>query len=597
VSQAGPARAAVPDYVGRDAHLPLGVKLAYGAPNFAGAGMAIPVAIHMSIFYSDTVLVPLGYIALAVAAARAFDAITDPLMGWVTDRTKTRWGRRRPWMLVGAPVCSLAFILLFSPPAWLDPMQAAVWFSATFVLFFLGTTLYGIPHYGLGPELTLDYKERTSLFGWMEAFAVLGTMVAAAAPAFLIPALGGARPAYSAMALTMGLLLTALYVILCLRIRERPDFYQRPSNPLVPGVRRVMRNRPFRVLLAVYLAGSITGAIPGLMMPYFTKYVLRPEDPDRWIALFLLTYFAAAFLFLPVWLAASRRYGKRTVYLAMLLLGGTGSGALFFVGQGDVWPMLAILVWAGSSFGGRLFLAPSMQADVIDYDELLTGKRREAQYGALWAIMTKFAVIPSASVPLAILASLGFTPNVTQAEPVQLAIRAIFALLPAATALVAFGITLWFPIDERTHRAIRSGIDAHARGEDAVDPITGRVVPPPSAEEQVDREGWFLDHFSPRELGRLLRWGPANLLRGTALATGGAGLLCGAGVWAALASMQRLDAEPGLTTIVSVVVAGAGLTAMVFHGVRLRAALRLRAAPVEAGAVKAHLRRMERRPL
>lgn len=579
----------VPDYVGKDAHLPLGVKLAYGAPNFAGAGMAIPVAIHMSIFYSDTVLVPLGYIAMAVAFARAFDAITDPFMGWISDRTKTRWGRRRPWMLLGAPLCSLAFVALFSPPESLAPMDAARWFTVTFVIFFLGTTMYGIPHYGLGPEITLDYKERLSLFGWLEGFAVLGTMFAAAAPALLIQQLGSDRRAYASLAIGMGALLTLLYVILCLRIRERPDFYEREPNPLVPGIRRVMRNRSFRVLLGVYLAASITGAIPGLMMPYFTKYVLRPENPDSWIGLFLLTYFASAFLFLPVWIRAARRFGKKPIYLLNLALGGSGSAALFLVGPGDIGLMFGVLVWAGSSFGVRLFLAPSMQADVIDYDELMTGKRREAQYGALWAIMTKFTVIPSASVPLAILASLDFRPNVEQSETVQLAIRSIFALLPAATSIVAFVIALYFPIDERKHRAIRDGIDAHRRGEPAEDPLTGRIVAPPADRGVDEKTGWFLDHFSPRELERYLAGGASPVVaRATLAAALSAGVLA-TGTTIALRSVGSLAVEPGLGTILAVVLAGCGLTALLFHAIRLRAALRLGREPVEAGVVKAHL--------
>ena len=586
---AAPASPPVPDYVGKDAHLPLGVKLAYGAPNFAGAGMAIPVAIHMSIFYSDTVLVPLGYIAMAVAFARAFDAIVDPLMGWVTDRTKTRWGRRRPWILLGAPLCSLAFVALFSPPEALSTMDAARWFTLTFVLFFLATTMYGIPHYGLGPELTSDYKERLSLFGWMEGFSVLGTMVAAAAPALLITLLGSDRAAYRALAIGMGGLLTVLYVTLCLRIKERPDYYGRDPNPLVPGVRRVMRNRSFRVLLAVYLAASITGAIPGLMVPYFTKYVLRPENPDQWIGLFLLTYFASAFLFMPLWIQASRRWGKKTIYLLTLAMGGTGSAALFFVGEGQLYATLAILVWAGATFGVRLFLAPSMQADVIDYDELLTGKRREAQYGALWSIMTKFAVIPSASVPLAILASLGFHPNVEQTETVRSAISAIFALLPAATSLVAFGIAIYFPIDERIHRAIVAGIAAHRRGENAIDPLTGATLEPASDRGVDEETGWFLDHFSRRELERYLERGPSPLIAMAALEIAASVALLAFGTVVALRSVGSLATEPGVGTILAVVVAGIGLTAVIFHGIRLLAALRLRSRPVPDEIVKAHI--------
>lgn len=584
-----PAPPAFPDYVGKDDRLPLGVKLAYGAPNFAGAGMAIPVAIHMSIFYSDTILVPLGYIALAVAFARAFDAILDPLMGWVTDRTKTRWGRRRPWMLAGAPFCSIAFIALFSPPESLTEMGAARWFTVTFVLFFLATTMYGIPHYGLGPELTSDYKERLSLFGWMEGFSVLGTMVAAAAPALLIPLLGSDRSAYAALAIGMGALLTTLYVILCVRIRERPDYYGRPPNPLVPGLRRVMRNRSFRVLLAVYLAASITGAIPGLMIPYFTKYVLRPENPNQWIGLFLLTYFASAFLFMPIWIRASRRFGKKAIYLVTLLMGGTGSAALFWVGEGQLHATLAILVWAGATFGVRLFLAPAMQADVIDYDELLTGKRREAQYGALWSIMTKFAVIPSASVPLAILASLGFEPNVEQSGTVRLAISGIFALLPAATSFVAFGIAIFFPIDEKIHRAIVAGIEAHRRGETAIDPLTGARLEP-AGDRGVDEDaGWFLDHFSSRELERALETGQKPLVARVGGWIAASALVFAAGTTVALETVGSLSREPGVSTILAVMAAGIGLTGTIFHSIRLRAALRLEASPLPVEVVKAHL--------
>jgi GPH family glycoside/pentoside/hexuronide:cation symporter len=581
--------APVPDYVGKDAKLPVGVKLAYGAPNFAGAGMAIPIAIHMSIFYSDTVLLPLGYIALAVAVARAFDAITDPIMGWVTDRTNTRWGRRRPWMLLGAPLCALSFIALFTPPAGVMGVQAATWFTISFVFYFLFHTMYSIPHYGLGPELTFDYKERSSLFGWMEGFTVLGTIVAASAPAFLIPRLGGARAGYAALAIGMGAMLTLLYVWQCVRIKERPDFYQRKPNPLIPGVRRVMRNRPFRILLAIYLAGSITAAIPGLLMPFYTKYILQPEDPNKWIGIFLVTYFGSGFLLLPFWIRLTRWWGKKQVYLLTFPVGGTAAFSLFFLGEGDLVLCFWILVWAGSVFGVRLFLGPSMQADVIDYDELYTGKRREAQYGALWALMFKFTMIPSASVPLAILAVVGFEPNVQQTDTVQVALRAIFGFGPAATSIIAFAIALFFPIKEETHRKIIAGIQAHQRGEPARDPLTGRLVPPPS-ERGVDEEtGWFLDHFSRRELRRYVDRGPAALIRG---AVGGAVVSLAIFVVAtgqALRNLGDLSTRPGLTTVFEVVVAGFALTAVLYHAMRLRAARRMRERPVPVDSVRAHL--------
>jgi len=406
--------------------LPLSTKIYYGLPSFAGAALAIPIAIHLTIFYSDTVLVPLGVIALVKALARSLDAITDPLMGWASDRTRSRWGRRRPWIAVGAPLAAVAFYLMFTPPEDLSGVTAATWFAVTYTLYYVFHTVYVIPHYALGPELTLDYNERTTLFGIREGFVVGGTLVAAVLPPVLISLVGGQRDAYATFAIIFGALLVILYLNLVVRVKERESFMTRESNPLIPGVRRVMRNSVFRLLLAVYLVGSITGAIPGLMMPFFTKYVLQPENPDMWLGIFLACYFAGGFLFLPVWVWLATKFEKKPIWLIGFLPGIFGSLALFTLEKGDLVPTMCVLVISGMGFSAGLFLGPSMQADVIDYDELHTGKRREAQYSAMWSIMTKFMVIPSMSVPLAILASVGYVPNVEQTETVQFTIKVRF---------------------------------------------------------------------------------------------------------------------------------------------------------------------------
>ena len=209
--------------------------------------MAIPVAIHVNPFYSDTVLVPLAWVALAAALARVLDAIIDPFAGWLSDHTHTRWGRRRPWIAVAAPIAALVFIALFTPPTWLSAQGAAFWFGATLMSFFILNMLYGLPHAALGPELTLDYHERSSLFSWREGFALVGTLVAAVVPGILIKILGDERRAFADMAIAYGALMVSLYWLLVWRVRERPEFVRRKSNPLVPGIRRSLRNRPFVV--------------------------------------------------------------------------------------------------------------------------------------------------------------------------------------------------------------------------------------------------------------------------------------------------------------------------------------------------------------
>ena len=576
-------------FAGIGEKLPLGIKLAYGMPNIAGAAMVIPIGIHMNIFYSDVVGVPLGMIALAVAISRAFDAITDPLMGWLTDRTNTRWGRRLPWMFVGAPLCAVSFVLLFSPPETLTGADAGLWFGATFALYFLFHTMYVIPHYGLGPELTPDYKERSSLFAWMEGFTLVGTMVAAALPGLVLIPYFGERQAFVIFALTFGTVLTLLYFWQCYRITERPENYQRRPNPLVPGMRRVIRNRPARILLGSYVVGSITGAIPGLMTPYFVTYVLQPEDSTRWIGYYLLAYFASGFLSLPIWLRIVRRVGKKPVYIVARLMGISGGAMLFSLGKGDLVLSLVVLVWAGLSFGPAIFLGPSIQADVIDYDELYTGKRREAQYGAFWAFIVKFTVIPSAGIPLAILANLGYVPNVEQSETVRFAISAIYGLAPALFGVLSLLIFLLFPINEKTHAMVLEGIEAHKRGESAVDPLTGKLVQPPDDRAVDEETGWFLDHFASSELRRASRMGPRVIVLGASLWATLSLAISVVCVRLVIQTLHEISTAPKWWTVVLIAVAGVALAFCLYHVIRVVAARRMERAPVANDVVASHI--------
>ncbi len=573
--------------------LRLSVKLCYGLPALAISAMTIPIGIHMPRFYSDEVLAPLGYVAIAIAAARALDAITDPLMGWISDHTRSRWGRRLPWIAVGTPLAALCFWALFNPPEASGRIAASVWFAASFGLFYLFNTVASVPRAALGAELSLDYHERSSLFGIETFFVMLGVVLGSVLPGILQQGFGlSLRAAYGSMGLCYGLLLVVLYVPFLWRVRERVEFARRESNPLVPGLRRAVRNRPFRVLLVSYIVVAIPGVLPAIMAPYYVYYVLAPANPEGWLTAYVLGYFATGFLFLPVWVRASRRFGKLWAFVVSNAIGAIGTGACFWTGPGDEWIALLCFVFAGIAGATSYFLVPSMLADVIDYDELRTGKRREGQFIAFQGLVQKAVAIPSASVPLAILARLGYVPNEIQTPEVTFAIRFLLTLFPAIFYALATLAVLFYPLSQSVHEAIRRGIDAHARGASALDPLTGRRLAP-HRDRGGDETGWRLDYFSRGELRRLLRHGPGRLRRDVSVALGAAAAVAAGALALAIRGTPGLEAEPGVGVVSAVVAAGAGLTAAAFHALRLAAARGMATAPVDAESIRRHLEALD----
>jgi GPH family glycoside/pentoside/hexuronide:cation symporter len=572
--------------------LSLAQKVLYSAPTFAGAAIAIPLLIHLPKFYSDVVLVPIGYIALAIAVARALDAMVDPAIGWLSDRTNTRLGRRRPYMLLGAPFAAVALYFMLAPPESLEPARAGVWFGVTFAFYFFFHAIYEIPYLGMGAELTLDYHERSSLYGWRTAFLISGTFVASVLPVVL--ASRGPRGAMAATGTLLAVLLVVLYLLLVVGVRERRRVTIHSTNALVPGVRVAVRNRPFMILFLTLVIASLPAAIPALLLPYYVDYVIDPADTQKTVAYFLVLYFGTSFFCVPLWVAAARRFGKLHAWLASFVIGISAGIGLFFAGKGDVQWVALLHVWAGIAFGAGFLLFPAMQADVIDYDELHTGQRREAQFTAFWALVPKLVAIPGAALPIAVLAQLGYVPNQDQSPTVLMGIRVIYALVPAACATVAFFLGRRYNVTQQVHEKIRAGIAAHARGESAVDPLTGRVIPPPASRVVDPDTAWFLDHFSPGELRHVLERGAAGLRARVVAKAAACVALSVAAVAICISTLPAVHEEPGLLPVLSVVSAGFALTGAAFHALRLRPAARLAAQPIAPELLRAHLEQNQR---
>jgi len=452
--------------------LPLGKKIAYAAPAFTLAVVGIPVYVYIPKFYTDVVGVHIGMLGFILLAVRLFDAVTDPLLGYLTDRTRTPFGRRRPYIALGSLALAVTLYLLFNPPK-ASPAFETWWFGVCIFSLFLFWTTVVVPYESLGPELTFDYHERTGLFGLRDGAMLAGTLIAASSPLIVSQALGlsqdaeGERLKYFWIAAIYGPMLILCSWWCVLAIQERSGIEHQAGKPLLQGLHAVAQNKPFLLLLASYTIAAFGSNLPATLILYYVEYVLGSNQAD----LFLALYFVTGIVFLPAWVLLSRRIGKKWAWIASMAMNTGSFVGVFFLGPGDA-PLYGVLVFlSGIGLGATIALPSAMQADVIDYDELLTGERREGQYIGLWSISKKLAAALGVGVSLSVLSFAGYMPNVEQSETVRMTLRVLYALVPSVFNLLGLGIALFYPIHSKTHEEILAAIQKRKAGETVRDPL------------------------------------------------------------------------------------------------------------------------------
>jgi GPH family glycoside/pentoside/hexuronide:cation symporter len=356
---------------------------------------------------------------------------------------------------------SLAMIFLFNPPDAAVP-YSAVWFAVSIFALFFFWTLVSVPYESLGPEITFDYHERISLFGFRDGFLIAGTLAAAASPAlvewlFNLPSTDrGERDKFFWFSVLYAPLIVALCWLCVASIKELPRRRQAPSPlGIFKGLRQMGRNRPFMILLAAYTVSAIGNNLPATLILYYVEYVLQSDLAEVFLMLYLVTGMA----FLPGWMFISRKIGKKSAWLTSMAVNTGSFFMVFFLGPGDVIIYGILVFLSGIGFGATLAIPSAIQADVIDYDEWLTGERREGQYVGLWSIAKKLAAAVGVGLAFSVLGTVGYTPNVAQSEQVTFTLRTLYALVPSVCNLIAIVIAMAYPMDSKTHRALRNAID------------------------------------------------------------------------------------------------------------------------------------------
>jgi GPH family glycoside/pentoside/hexuronide:cation symporter len=448
-SPAEPARAEAP--------LSRNALWSYTLPGFGVSFLYTLVLVAYLNFATDHLGAAPAVVGLIFAAAKVWDAFADPTAGYLSDRTRSRFGRRRSWMLASSLPLAVFAWLAWAPPASLHGLALSAWIAVTILGFHAAYSVFEVPNLALGAELTQDRVARQRVFGLRQA---VRTIALFGAFGIGYPIVLSGREGAAAVGLVMGLVSAALIVVCTLRLPpERADYQARGGQRLWRSFADVWSNPHARLLLIVYFIESIGIGGLSVLVPYVTRYVM--ERPDLGPTM-LVTYTTANLAGIPLWLWLGRRYEKRRLWLVAMLQGGFGFGILFFLGPND-WPlMVASSLIAGSANACAVTLGQALKADLVDVDEHRTGERKEGAYFAAWSFVGKLANGIMIAVVGVVLSLVGYQPNVPQSERVLFAM--VFLLGGMPTLGYAIGSLLFsrFSLSEAEHARIRAELDARA---------------------------------------------------------------------------------------------------------------------------------------
>jgi GPH family glycoside/pentoside/hexuronide:cation symporter len=455
----------MPGYEGDgEERLPRRTKLLYGMGDIGFSLTSTIIGVLFAIYLTDMVGLRPGLAAAAVFVGRTWDYINDPLIGYISDRTRTRWGRRRPFLLFGFLPYAVAFALLWWKPPIGAPLGLAAYYAFAYLLYDASATFVYMPYYALTPELTLDYDERTSLTGYRMGFSILGSLVAFTVPLMLI---GTMRPENGDRVLMMGALFGAIsalpLLVVFLSTRERPEFQAQEQPGLKESLRAAGRNRPFLFAAGIFLLTWTTVSIVQAVLLFFLKYRMGLEAESDLIA---ATVFVVALLALPFWAWTSRRWDKRLAYVAGIGFWAAVQLVLVVISPGWGMPVvLTLAALAGVGVGAAHVLPWSIIPDAVEWDELATGQRHEGMFYSLVTLMQKVA--SSIAIPLALLMLdvTGYVPNAPVQTPA--AVQGIQILMgPVPAVLLCCGIifALLYPLDRARHAEVRAQLAARRTG-------------------------------------------------------------------------------------------------------------------------------------
>ncbi|MDT8306788.1 MAG: glycoside-pentoside-hexuronide (GPH):cation symporter [Anaerolineae bacterium] len=448
--------------------LTLREKLAYGLGDWGTSAATTVRNVFWFFFLTSVVGMDAALAGSIFLIGRIWDAINDPLIGMLSDRVRTRWGRRRPFLLFGAIPFGIAFVLLFLVPPWESSLALAAYYVLAFLLFDSLYTVINVPYSALMPELTEDYDERSSLAGWRITFSILAALVTGGLFKYLAEEvfagwLGGGlmalRTGYALSAVVWGLIIALPYFVVFSAFRET----ERPpaSGHLDPLLtfRQVFANRPFRLAALIYLLTFTTvDIVLVVFIRFLIDYVRVEPGFDN---LLLATVLGLALVTMPLTVAIMRHLGKRRAYMVSMAFLAVVLAIMSQVPPGGQTQVFIAGIFAGLGYGAANTLPWAIVADVIEADELRSGQRREGVYYGYLVFFRKLAAGIAIFVVGQVLDAAGYVSSVAgsafipQPPEALLAMRFFVGFVPPVMLMLAIVVAWRYPLDRERYNEIR----------------------------------------------------------------------------------------------------------------------------------------------
>ena len=436
--------------------LPNATMVSYGVSDLPVMLASMPMMLYLNNFYASDVGIPLVQLANLLLFARIFDLVTDPVVGYLSDHTKTRWGRRKPWM-----VASLPFLMLGLYKVLIPDEGADIWYVFTWLMImWLGWTMLMIPYYAWGAELSTDYDDRTRVTGWRAAMGSVGSLMSITIPVVAIIwfDLNGIAGIMRLTAIAALILIPVAVLITVTMVEEKPNV-RAPAMQVFDGLKVMLKNGCFRWLVIAFMISSLGLAVLMPLNAFYAISVLGAAQNE--IPLLMLFGTVAGLLGIPFWVVVSKRYGKHRAWIGGFMWVMAFSPMYLFLGEGDFWIMVPFAALSAFGTGSFVALPNSMKADVIDIDTARTGENRAAMFFSAWSIATKFAGSIGGSLGLWALAMIDFDAarGAVNTPEAIMGLKFVYAFLPASIFMIA-GLVIWkYPITRERQARIRAAID------------------------------------------------------------------------------------------------------------------------------------------